>query len=135
MLNPRRDLAPRFRAGAGALPAIGGPPVAEPRRKVGMPHPGEEKLIRRGLLVAISGSSVERGKDWLWPCLSEPRDGPSSCIVFPRDLEKFRRLPSLEEVGCSETAGGGDPIAPKSALNELRDLLSFSNRASRPDTP
>ena len=134
ILNPRPDLAPRFRARAGALPAVDGPPVPEPRRKVGMPHPGEEKLIRRDLLVAISGSSVERGKDWLWPCLSEPNEGPS-CIVFPLDLEKFKRLPSLEDVGCSETAGGGDPIAPKSALGELRDLLSFSSRASRPDTP
>lgn len=133
MLNPRRDLAPRFLAGAGALPAVDGSPVADPRRK-GIPQPGEEKLIRRDLMAATSGSSVERGNDWLWPCLSDPRAGPSSCIVFPRDLEKFKRFPSLDDVGCSD-AGGGDPIAPKSALGELRDLLSFSDRESRPETP
>ena len=81
MLKPRRRLASMFRAGAGAFPSLTSP--AEPRvKKLGM-FQLVEKLIRRGRLVVSSGSSVERGNDWLCPCFKLPKAGPSPCIVFP----------------------------------------------------
>ena len=87
ILKPRRRLASIFLAGAGAFPSLTSP--AELRdRKFGM-FQLVEKLIRRGRLVRTSGSSVERGNDWLCPCFKLPSAGPSPCIVFPRALENI----------------------------------------------
>lgn len=89
MLKLRRLLVPAFRAGAGALPSAAS--LAEFREKrLGTQEP-EDMLIRRGR-SATSGSSVERGNDWLWPCLRLPKTGPSTSVL-PRALGKVNMFP------------------------------------------
>ena len=115
-----------FRAGAGPLPSVASLTVWL-RLNIFGTFQLDDRLVRRRLLTAsVSGSSAERGNDWLCPCLRLPRGGPSCGIALPRAFENWNRLlrPLLEE--SLELEVLGDPIAPNSALGECKDRRSLS---------
>lgn len=100
ILNARLLLASRFREGAGALPEEASPAGEFRDRKLGMTFQPDEKLMRRVLFVADSGSSVDRGNDWLCPYRRLPKAGPSSPDVLPRARAKVKMFPKpLEALG------------------------------------